>query len=318
MGNKNNPRQNSSGTRPSRLIAARRCRLHHAKCWILYPCAVMFVTACALSISMAQAQHPTQDSVGVLPVTLQPVFREGVQALRAGKLSRAAELFSQVVQRGGNTAFVHNNLGIVYQQQGAHGKAIAEFRQAIQLAPKYEAPHVLMGASLLALGRVSEAVRVLVRATSLAPSEPLARLELGKAYIRANEPLNAVRQLQTLRHIAPKNPEYAYQLGTAYLKLGEWSVARIRQLNPKSARLYQIMAENYRAQDQPERAKSLLEKAAQADPSLPGVHLEIATIDFQQGNSQSARTEVQKELAIVPDSAAALALKSRLEAAASH
>jgi len=284
----------------------------------LSSCALLIVIFGALSISTAQAQQPPHPPGGVLPVTLQPVFREGVQALRAGKLSHAAELFSQVVERGGNTAFVHNNLGIVYQQQGAHRKAIAEFRQAIHLAPKYEAPHVLMGASLLALGQVSEAVRVLARATSLAPNEPLARLELGKAYIRANEPLKAVRQMQFLRHIAPKDPEYAYQLGTAYLKLGEWCVARIRQLNPKSARLYQIMAENYRAQDQPERAKSLLEKAAQADPSLPGVHLEIATIDFQQGNSQSARTEVQKELAIVPDSAPALALKSRLDAAGPH
>ena len=310
MENKNNPRQSSTGTRPSYLRGARLRRLRR---WILYFCAVVFVMVGALSISTAWAQQPSQDSGEALPVELQPVFREGVQALRAGKMNRAETLFSEVLRSGGNTAFVHNNLGIVYQQQGEHRKAIAEFRQAIQLAPKYEAPHVLMGASLLALGRASEAVRVLVQATSLAPNEPLARLELGKAYIRSDEPLKAVRQLQTLRHIAPRNPEYAYQLGTAYLKLGEWCVSHIRKLNPKSARLYQIMAENYRAQNQLERAKALLEEAAQADPSLPGVHLEIATIDFQQGNSQSALAEVQKELAIVPDSAAALALKSRLE-----
>jgi protein O-GlcNAc transferase len=294
-------------------MTGRRCRFHRVRRLILYSCVVMFVMAGELSISMAQP--PPQNPGGALPVELQPVFREGVQALRAGELGRAEELFSEVLRRGGSTAFVHNNLGIVYQEQSEHRKAIAEFRQAIQLAPKYEAPRVLMGASLLALGRVSEAVRVLARATSLAPNEPLARLELGKAYIRANEPLKAVRQLQILRHIEPKNPEYAYQLGTAYLKLGEWCVAHIRQLNPKSARLYQIMAETYRAQNQLERAKALLEEAARADPSLPGVHLEIATIDLQQGNPGKARAEVQKELAIVPDSAAALALRRRLEGA---
>ena len=75
------------------------------------------------------------------------------------------------------------------------------------------------------------------------------------------------------------------------------------------------MAVDFRAQGQPERARAALEMAARADPSLPGVHLEIATIDLQQGNADAARAEIQKELAIVPESAAALALKHRLEAA---
>lgn len=275
--------------------------------------ALAFIMLWVVPLPSARAQQAPHGPASPLPPKLQPLFRQGVQALKAGDLKRAEYHFNEVLQQGGKAAFVYNNLGIVYQQLNAHQKAIAEFRKASQLDPRYEAPHVLMGASLLALGRDSDAIRELERAVKLAPEEPRARFELGRAYIRGNRPLKATEQFQVARRITPQNPEYAYQLGMAYMNVAQWCVARIRQKAPKSARLYQIMAGNYRAQGQLGRAKTALEMAANADPSLPGVHLEIATIDLQQGDTEGARKQVEEELAIVPESETALALKHRLE-----
>jgi hypothetical protein len=48
---------------------------------------------------------------------------------------------------------------------------------------------------------------------------------------------------------------------------------------------------------------------------LPDIHLALAEIYLEQGKHDAARQEVEQELAIVPESVAALALKKRLEAA---
>jgi Tfp pilus assembly protein PilF len=48
---------------------------------------------------------------------------------------------------------------------------------------------------------------------------------------------------------------------------------------------------------------------------LPDIHLALAEIYLERGKQAEARQEVEPELAIVPESVTALALKKRLEAA---
>jgi Tfp pilus assembly protein PilF len=53
-------------------------------------------------------------------------------------------------------------------------------------------------------------------------------------------------------------------------------------------------------------------KAAEADPSLPEVHLAMAQIHVEQRRWGDARRELEREFALVPDSAGARALAERL------
>jgi len=250
-----------------------------------------------------------------LPVPLQEVFTEGVQALKGGNLDAAEKAFLRVLDEGGKVAFVYNNLGIVYQQRGEHSKAVGQFRQAIGLKPDYPAPRILLGASLLAMGQVPEGTRSLERAVKLEPREPLARLQLAKAFERGNNFAGLVEQYRVLREIAPQEPEYAYQLGNAYLKLGAWCYKEIARINPRSARMYQTTAENYRIQGRVDIATRAFQRAAAADPKLPEIHLALAQIYLEQGKTDDARREIESELKIVPESAMALALKQKIEAA---
>jgi Tfp pilus assembly protein PilF len=248
------------------------------------------------------------------PVSLDVLFEQGVQALKAGRLGEAETAFRRVLQEGGNRAYVHNNLAIVYQQQGQHSEAVAECREAMRLDPAYAPPRVVLGGSLLALGRVAEATAELERAVKLLPKERLVREQLARAYTRGGHPAAAIEQYRTLREIAPENPEYAYQLGRAYLRLSEWALLRLREIDPGSARIHQAMGHNYRVQGRADLAVRAFERAAQADPRLPEIHLALAQIHLEQRNYAEARKEIDRELAIVPESAGALALKRRLEA----
>lgn len=260
------------------------------------------------------SQHPAPTAGGAapLPPQLQELFNQGVQALSGGQLDVAEDVFLRVLKEGGKVAYVHNNLGIVYQQRGESERALAQFREAIRLQPDYVAPRVLMGSTLLALGRLPEATRELETAVKLQPKDPLARLQLAKAYRRREDMLQAVEQFQALRELAPQDPEYAYQSGRAYLDLSAWCYQRIIDLNPRSARAYQTLAENFREQKRPELAIRAYQHAAQLDPKLPEIHLALAQIYDEQGKDAEAKKEIEQELTVVPESAAASALKKKL------
>jgi tetratricopeptide (TPR) repeat protein len=247
-------------------------------------------------------------------VAVDALFEQGVRALKAGRLGEAETAFQRVLQQGGNRAYVHNNLAIVYQQQGRHADAVAESREAMRLDPSYVPPRIVLGGSLLALGRVAEATAELERAVKLLPKEPAAREQLARAYAHAGKPAAAVEQYRALRAMAPDDPEYAYQLGRAYLRLSAWAMDRLRSIDPGSARIYQALGHNYRVQGRADLAVRAFERAARADPRLPEIHLALAQIHVEQKNYDEARKQIDLELAIVPESAGALALKRRLEA----
>lgn len=250
-----------------------------------------------------------------LPVALREVFTEGVRAQKAGELEAAEKAFLRVLREGGEVAFVYNNLGIVYQQRGDQAKAAEQFRKAIRLDPNYPAPRILLGASLLAMGKVPEATRSLERAVKLQPREPLARLQLARAYERGENFAGLVEQYRALREIAPQEPEYAYQLGNAYLKLAASCYREIARTNPRSARVYQVTAENSRMRGRSDIAIRAFQRAAEVDPKLPEIHLGLAQIFLEQGKYEEARREIEKELEIVPESVMALALKAKIQAA---
>ena len=243
---------------------------------------------------------------------LRVVFEAGVAAEKSGRLDEAEKDFQQVLRGGGKVAFVYNNLGIVYQQRGDHVRAIEQFREAIRLQPEYAAPHALLGASLLAAGRVPDALRELERAVRLDPRQTLVRVELAKAYERANNLGAMADQYRALRELAPQDPEYAYQMGRAYLRLAQWCLEQMRRLDPESPRVYESLADAYRAQGRTDEAIRAFQRAAQADPKLPGIHLAIAQIYLEQRKREDARQEIERELAIVPESLAAKAIQQRI------
>jgi tetratricopeptide (TPR) repeat protein len=248
-----------------------------------------------------------------LPEALQAPFEEGVRALKAGKLDDAEAAFRSVLAKGGATAYVHNNLGIVLQGRGQHEKAVAHFRDAARLDPRYPAPRILLASSLLALGRVKDARTAAEQAVKLAPKEPLARLLLARVLDRAGDMTGAVDQYRALKGLKPDDPEYAYALGRAYLRLSRRSLEQLGEVEGGEARLQQALGHNYRVQGRPDFALRAFERAARADPTLPEVHLAMAQVHLEQKRLAEARQEAERELAIVPESAGARSLLRQID-----
>jgi len=74
----------------------------------------------------------------------------------------------------------------------------------------------------------------------------------------------------------------------------------------------QAQGHGFRVQGRPDRALAAFARAAEADPSLPEIHLAMAQIHLEQGRFADARREAERELEVLPESAGARALLARL------
>jgi predicted Zn-dependent protease len=260
---------------------------------------VLFLLAC-----MASAQ--------TLPPALAERYNQGVQAGKAGQLDAAEKAFLEVLAEGGKQALVYHSLGIVYHDRHEDERAVAQFREAIRLDPKFAPARALMGTSLLALGRYREAIPELETAVKLDPREPAPRVVLAQAYERLGNPAGMVEQYRQLRQAQPSDPEVAYQLARAYSRLAAHRIGEIRRIAPHSARLQEMLGENLVAQGRMPDALEAYAKAAAAAPKLPGIHFARAQIYLRLEKPQEARREIEQELVLVPESVTALAFQQEL------
>lgn len=249
-----------------------------------------------------------------LSPALASLFDRGNRAYQAGKLELAEHDFLDVIRQGGDLAPVRYNLGTVYQQRNDPARAVDEFRAALRLDPGFAAAPLALGISLLALNRTREATIELERAVKLAPREAQPRLQLAKAYERTGNMLASVDQLREACALAPQEPEPAYQLARAYMNLTAWSLTEITKLDKNSARVFQALGESYREQGQIDLAIGSFVRATSADPRLPDLHAALGVLYLQKGKLAEAQAEIDRELAISPENAGALALKRKIQA----
>jgi tetratricopeptide (TPR) repeat protein len=249
-----------------------------------------------------------------LPAALEAKIAAGVQALKAGDLNSADEVFSDALRQGIKHPLIYHNLGVLAQLRGNHSEAVTRFRQALSLQPNYGPSRLLLGSSLLALHRNSEAVRELKRAVVLMPKEPQAHLQLAKADEATDNWIAAVPEFQKLVELAPQEPEYSFQLGTAWAKLSGWSYSQITRINPDSARLHQALGQECVIQEKYDLALAAYQRAARSDPKMPEVHLAMALILLELKKFDLALAEIDLELNLVPESKMASATKTKIEA----
>ncbi len=268
----------------------------------------VLVAAAAICLLQAPATA-AQD----LPPALAERFAEGITALKAGHTPAAEAIFRDVLQRGGDRAAVHHNLGIALQQRGRHEEAVTEFRSAARLDATYGPAHLLAGASLEALKRYREARAELQQAVRLMPKTIDPYLRLANVCQRLDDPVCAAGAYRKVVELAPEDAEYAYRLGSSQLAVSEWAYARLAESNPPSARVQQALGREYVRQAQPDLAIQAFERAADADATLPDVHLALARIHLEAGRIREAQDEIHRELAIVPYSKDALQLNAKIE-----
>ncbi len=182
----------------------------------------------------------------------------GVAYLQAKRFADGQKWFQRVQETMGESAALHVLIGRAYSIGHFPESAVAEFRKAIQLDPKYPRAHALLGYAilefrgeeaypqarleferelklhpedynaLLLLGISAVALRdfpgaeaALLHATRLRPEEPFAYLYLGEIYSETKRLPQAVETLEKYVRLVPNPEEIPRDVSRAYYLLGQ-------------------------------------------------------------------------------------------------
>jgi tetratricopeptide (TPR) repeat protein len=227
----------------------------------------------------------------------------GIELSHRGKFSEAGEKFVQALALDPNLAEAHYLLGLVRQQDGRTDAALASFRSALRIDPRYGAaqaricelttvgarardsgfedaraecrgaialdpkdpePHFHIGWIEGKLGNHAKAIQQYQTVLRLNPRFPRVNFELSMAYLDAQKPDLAIPLLKEVVASEPQNGNARFQLGAALAKQGDCSSAiPLLETATESAQTQYVLAGCYKKVDRPEEAKFALAKVRQ-------------------------------------------------------
>jgi tetratricopeptide (TPR) repeat protein len=254
--------------------------------------------------SMAFAQQPS--------ATIRGEVERGLAAMKSGDFSAAQQHFSAALRVDPSLAEVRANLGLAYYADHQYEKAISEFKEALRLSSSLATAKTFLPLSLAALGDCPEAMTGLQREFASNPDLKLRRmlgLSLATCADQQGNAMEAVQVTQKLLAGYPDDPDVLYAAGQLYGKLSSEIYLKLMKVAPNSARSFQVMASAAALDGNWKAALDAYHQALKLDPTLMGVHLQIAILLLTHATDadtwQQALTELQQELKVNPRSAQA-------------
>ena len=194
----------------------------------------------------------------------------GIAYLKAKKVPEATEVFAQLQASAGDSAALHVLFGRAYIVTHFPEPAVAEFRKAVELDPKYPRAHsllgyayldqlneqgyplaqamfeqelkiqpddyltlVLLGLTNVSLRKYAAAESVLLHAARVRPDGAAPYLYLGEAYTSTQRTQEAVKALEKYVSLVHNPEEFHRDLGRGYFLLGQ---GLLRLGRPEEAR----------------------------------------------------------------------------------
>lgn len=125
-------------------------------------------------------------------------------------------------QKSPMDARVQNNLGLaLLRQQGAPGKAAAQFKKATQLDPFYAPALNNWGRALMAQDQLNQAISRFKASLRVDPGYYWAHACLGEAFQEQGKPRKAIEHYKKALEISPAYNTAHYQLARAFIEVGE-------------------------------------------------------------------------------------------------
>ena len=204
------------------------------------------------------------------------LLHEGLQLHRAGRLEEGAQRYRQVLASDPGHAAANHLLGLVYLQQGSHGRAIDHISRAVatRADPQYLCN---LGVALNGAGRHEEAVIALRQATSADPNFAEAWSNLGMALRALHRPEEAATTYRRAVELKPHEPGFHYNLGNALSDAGEivQAEAAFREalrLRPNYPAAVGVLAHLLLEHGRAEEGLVLVDTALTAAPADPQLH----------------------------------------------
>jgi Tfp pilus assembly protein PilF len=167
---------------------------------------------------------PAEQLMHRVPISAAREYQASTSALGSRNLAQAIAHCRKALETDPENAAAHNDLGVLYLNQGIVEKARAEFERATTIQPRLTIAHVNASFALLALERPTEAESSARRALDLAPADRRANLLLGWSLAAQNKYTDT--SLISLRLAAREYPEAHLAAADVLVHRGSFTEAR--------------------------------------------------------------------------------------------
>ena len=224
----------------------------------------------------------------------------GTQAMRQGDLPQAIAEFKAATAKAPKFAEAFFDLGLAYEQQGDAPDAAAALEKAVALKPALRGANLFLGISRYQMGDTKAAEEALKREIRANPKDAKALMWLGVAELANNEADAAAAALDAAYAVNPKDADILYHRGRAHTLVSQESYEQMRALDPDGYRVHEVLGqadiEAERTADAISEYKAAIERA----PHQPGLHEELADLEWASGDTEMADSLYRQELEIDP------------------
>jgi Flp pilus assembly protein TadD len=231
--------------------------------------------------------------------------------LKEGRPQDALPLLLELHRSDPSNANICQQTGIAYTQLEDLANAAKFYREALRLNPQFLAARKNLGTVLWFLERKDESEREFLIVTKALPADPVPHLYLGLAAHARKEFPRAKLEFEKAGPLALENPEVLpavieSDIATDSLTSAERSLDNLARIHKDSPELWQMLADAYDRQGNPQKAYSAYTRALEAGPASVDTYVAFAEFASAHGNNEYARKVVSRGLERQPDSPALL------------
>src|SRR5512143_551860 len=196
--------------------------------------------------------------------------------------------------------------GKEYSAKGDYVRAGLEFKNAIQIDPKFAEAYHQLGLSLLSRGDFRGAYGSLSKATELDPKILPAQIQLGKLLLIAGEREKAMEKAELVLKSSPDDVD-AQLLKGAVLVVGKETAKARAYLEGLLAKgvdrpdLYLLLARVYTQDKDPRRAEEALQRGIKGHGKDVALHRALADLYAAGGRIEEAAAQVKEVIALQPE-----------------
>jgi len=211
------------------------------------------------------------DPFARFPKALEPKLEEGLRYLQEMDAPHPAiVVFEEILRDYPDLAVVHALLGLSWQRLDDAGRAVEEFKRAIELAPEDGKNHFYLGELYLGRQRPEAARPYLEKAVELNPLLDTAWFRLGDLHLERKDLKAAGEAFRVLTFLQPNEVPPRGKLALVYQLEGDWAGAerelmQVVDRDPEnlefSLRLGLLFAEQAKRSTKPEERRQVTEKA---------------------------------------------------------
>lgn len=205
-----------------------------------------------------------------------------------------------------NNFIMHDSFGGALFENGQLDEAIAQFKEALRINPKYSGAKRNIGIVFLKQGKIDESIKVLTEVVNSKGNQPKAHNYLGLAYAEKGELDKAIQHYKEAIRLKPDYVEAIGNLGIALKEHGqateaikEWKRALL--LKPDEPNIHYNMGLAMAEQGDYDQAIRHFNASLTAEPNWAQAHYNLGCAYYQQDKFDLTIKHCIEALRLKPD-----------------